>query len=335
MTIGLGIDTSFDDTAIAVVRDGTDILSNLCVSQFEQHEEFGGVLPERASRLHMELIHPLVRRALEETGLTLGDIDYVAATNRPGLVGSLLVGVTVAKGLALALDRPLIGVNHLEAHVHAAFLDHPDLKFPFVSLLISGANTLVFHHRGHHDFDVMGGTTDDAVGECIDKVGRFLGLDMPAGPALQALALEGDPRAIRLPRPMLHSDDYNFSFSGLKTAVVYRMRDDATLSRADMAAALLAATAEVLVKKTMRAAKEKNVPAVVLCGGAAANLQIREAFAAAGEEDGIRPLWPGIPLCTDNAAMVAALGHQLFIGGHRDDLDLDVRANVSWKESAG
>ena len=333
MTLGLGIDTSFDDTAVALVADGRRILSNLCVSQFAEHSEFGGIVPERASRLHIEMIHPLLEKSLSDTGTALRDLDFVAVTNRPGLIGSLLVGVTTAKALSMALGIPLIGVNHLEAHIYAAFMDCEDLDFPFVSLLISGANTLIFSNREHRDFDVLGGSLDDAVGECIDKCGRFLGLALPAGPAVEKLALEGDPGTRPFPRPMIGSGDLNFSFSGLKTALVYALRDDPDLSPADAAAALLDAIADVLVKKTFRAAAQEGVSTIVLCGGAAANRQIREAFAARGAAERIRVVHPSKILCTDNAAMVAGLAHHLFLRGEHSSLDLPVEANVSWKKA--
>ena len=331
MTVGIGIDTSFDDTAVAVVADGRKILSNLCISQFKEHEEFGGVIPERASRLHVQTIHPLLDRALDQAGVALADVDFIAASYQPGLIGSLLVGVTVGKALAMATGKPLIGVDHLEAHVYSPFMEHEDFEHPNVTLLISGANTLIYHCRDHDDRTILGGSLDDAVGECIDKCGRHLGLPMPAGPALQALALEGDPTKLSLPRPMLRSDDYDFSFSGLKTAVLYALRDDPTLDRRDVAAALLAAIADVLTVKTMRAAKAHGTGAVALTGGAAANLQIREAFRERGDPLGIRTVVPSIALCTDNAAMVAGLGAVLFERGVRSGMDLPVRATVPWR----
>ncbi len=332
MTLGLGIDTSFDDTAVSLVRDGRHIEANLTVSQFAEHEEFGGVIPERASRLHVEMIFPLVREALGTTGHSFEEVDYIAVSSRPGLVGSLLIGVTVAKALAQALEKPLIGVNHLEAHVHAMLMEDAELRYPFTGLLISGANTLVLNCRGHRDYRLMGGTIDDAVGECIDKCGRFLGLPMPAGPALQALALEGDPGAVPLPRPMLNKPGLRFSFSGLKTAVLYTLRDQDDVNRADVAASLLAAIAEVLVKKTVPAAQELGHKTIVLCGGAAANRQIREAFQAATGSLGMKTLFPSLKLCTDNAAMVAGIAHEDFLLGRFDDLGLGVKAMVNWKK---
>lgn len=331
MTLGLGIDTSFDDTAVAIVKDGREIISNLTVSQFADHEAFGGVLPERASRLHIEVILPLLEQALRESGITLDELDYCAVTNRPGLMGSLLVGVTTAKTLAIAKGLPLIGVNHLEAHVYAAHMEHEELNYPYLSLLISGANTLIFHHRSADDFTVLGQTLDDAVGECIDKCGRQLGLPMPAGPALQELALSGDPTVHDLPRPMLRKPGLSMSFSGLKTAVLYLLRDHPEANRSDVAASLLQAIAEVLASKVKRAAEATGTKTIVLCGGAAANLQIRECFQLMSEKRGLQVLWPSVALCTDNAAMIAGAGHEAFLRGDHDALDLPVRATVSWK----
>lgn len=331
MTIGLGIDTSFDDTAVAIVRDGREILANLTVSQFADHEEFGGVIPERASRLHIEHVFPLLDRALDTAGCRLDDLDYVAVTNRPGLIGSLLVGVSVGKGIALGRGLPLVGVNHLEAHVYAAMMEHEDISYPFVSLLVSGANTVIYHHRDHGDYVVMGGTLDDAVGECLDKSGRFLGLSMPAGPRLQTLAYEGDAKRAPLPKPMLTRGGYNFSFSGLKTAVVNLVRAEPDLKVEDVAASLLDSAATVLSTKTFRAAREHRVEHVVLCGGVAANAQLRAAFDARAEREGIRCHYPSLALCTDNAAMIAGQGYQHFIRDERAELDLAVKATVSWK----
>ncbi|MEE9394712.1 MAG: tRNA (adenosine(37)-N6)-threonylcarbamoyltransferase complex transferase subunit TsaD [Planctomycetota bacterium] len=331
MTLGLGIDTSFDDTAVSLVEDGRTILANLTVSQFAEHEEFGGVLPERASRLHIQQIFPLLDAAFQKAGRVPTALDYVAVTHEPGLMGSLLVGAAVGKAVAMALQKPLIGVNHLEAHVFAAWMDDETLKPPFLTLLISGANTILLDCRDFDDFRLVGGTLDDAVGECLDKCGRALGLSMPAGPALQELALKGNPRALRLPRPMLNKDNFDFSFSGLKTAVAYALRDNPELPPPDVAAALLAAAAEVLSKKTLRAAEMLGHDTIVVCGGVAANLQIREACDQLAENSGKQMVYPSLALCTDNAAMIAGLGWFHFKKGKRSAWDLPVRALTTWK----
>ncbi len=328
MTLGLGIDTSFDDTAVALVRDGREILSNLTVSQYAEHAEFGGVIPERASRLHVETVFPLLEALQRDTGVALTDVDFIAATHRPGLIGSLLVGVTVGKALSMALGRPLVGINHLEAHVHAALMADSTLAYPFLALLISGANTLLLDCPEFDVYKRVGATKDDAVGECIDKCGRHLGLAMPAGPALERLALTGNPKSRRFPRPLKNSPDGDFSFSGLKTAVLYALRDDPDLVREDVAAALLEAIADVLVTKTLRVARNLGRGTVVLCGGAAANLQIRRRFDSEGKKHGVRVVYPGLALCTDNAAMVAGLGHEKFRRGQRSGLDLAVEAQA-------
>ena len=301
------------------------------MSQFAEHEAFGGVIPERASRLHIQMILPLIDEALTEADVTLDAIDYCAVANRPGLMGSLLVGVTTAKALSVAQNLPLIGINHLEAHVYAVHMEHPDLQFPYVSLLISGANTIIFHHRSHTDFQVLGCTLDDAVGECIDKCGRHLGLTMPAGPALQELALGGDETKWDLPRPMLHKPGLSMSFSGLKTAVLYLLRDNPHANREDVAASLLSAITDVLTARVQKAARESDVKSIVLCGGAAANKQIREGFDAMARRNNWQVKWPSIALCTDNAAMIAGLGHAAYLSGDRAPLDLPVKATVSWK----
>jgi tRNA N6-adenosine threonylcarbamoyltransferase len=331
MSIGLGIDTSFDDTAVALVRDGREILANLTVSQFADHEEFGGVIPERASRLHIQHIFPLLDRTLEHAQVQLEDLDYIAVTHRPGLIGSLLVGVSAAKAIAMARGLPLVGVNHLEAHVYAAQMEHEDIEYPFVSLLVSGANTVLYHHRDHGDYRVLGGTLDDAIGECLDKSGRFLGLAMPAGPKLQELGFQGDASRCPLPRPMLTRPGFDFSFSGLKTAVVNLVRAQPDVSVEDVSAALLDSASTVLAAKTFRAARELDVKHVVLCGGVAANAQLRQAFDARAERDGIACRYPSLRLCTDNAAMIAGIGYQHFIREEFASLDLPVAATVSWK----
>ena len=333
MTIGLGIDTSFDDTAVAIVRDGREILADLTISQFADQNEFGGVVPERASRLHVETIFPLLEKALDGAGVALGDLDYIAVANQPGLIGSLLVGVSTAKALAMALERPLIGVNHLRAHVYAGFMENREVAYPLVVLLLSGANTLLLIGRGHDDLEVAGGTTDDAAGECIDKTGRCLGLALPAGPALQELAIGGDPLRYKLPRPLLRSDDYDFSFSGLKTAVAYLLRDDPGASRPDLAAGILASISDVLLEKAFRLARAEGLERILLCGGVAANLQIRAAFRRRGEAGGIRIDVPRVGLCTDNAAMIAGLGFVHYRRGECAPLDQPARANVSSKRA--
>lgn len=314
-TVVLAIETSCDETAAAVVMGGNDVLSSVVSSQIDVHARFGGVVPEVASRAHLETIVPVVRRALAESGIDAGRVDAVAATAGPGLIGALLVGVSAAKGLALAWDRPFIGVNHLEAHMYAGLLDHPGLQLPAVVLLVSGGHTMLVHMRGPGDYLILGRTVDDAAGEAYDKVARWLGLGYPGGPAIDRLAAEGDPAAVMFPRAMLH-DGLDFSFSGLKTAVVNHVRRNPGMSNADVAASFQAAVVDVLCVKTLRAAAETGTRAVVLGGGVAANSLLRSEMTRRGTEAGLTVALPSRAMCTDNAAMIAAAAwHRLAADG--------------------
>jgi N6-L-threonylcarbamoyladenine synthase len=303
----LGIETSCDETAAAVVREGTSVLSSVVSSQIDLHARFGGVVPEVASRAHVELLTPVVAEALVEAGLHGPEGDAVACTVGPGLVGSLLVGISAAKALALVWDVPFVGVNHLEAHVYAAFLEEPDLPLPMLVLLVSGAHTMLVEFSDHGRYRVLGGTVDDAAGEAFDKVGRYLGLGYPGGPAIDREAMHGDPEAIPFPRPMLDSG-LDFSFSGLKTAVINHVRANPEVSTADVAASFQAAVVDVLVTKAKRAAVEVGATGLCLAGGVAANSLLRERWLDVCTEDGLRCFLPSRSMCTDNAAMVAAAG---------------------------
>ena len=308
----LGIETSCDETAAAVVARGTSVLSSVVSSQVDLHARYGGVVPEIASRAHVDLIVPVVAQAFVEAGLselpTDGEpqIDAVAATYGPGLVGALLVGVSAAKALALAWDVPFIAVNHLEAHLYATLLEDPDLELPLVVLLVSGGHTMIVLMEGHGQYRVLGSTIDDAAGEAFDKVARYLGLGYPGGPAIDALSVQGDPEAIRFPRPMAGDGTYDFSFSGLKTAVVNYVRKHPDVSTPDVAAAFQEAVVDVLVTKTQAAAREVGAKGLCLGGGVAANSRLRERVLDACVEDGIRGFLPSRAMCTDNAAMVAS-----------------------------
>ena len=309
----LGIETSCDETAAAIVQRGTSVLSSVVSSQVDLHARYGGVVPEIASRAHVDLIVPVVAQAFVEAGLSErssahGDdhVDAVAATYGPGLVGALLVGVSAAKALALAWDVPFIAVNHLEAHLYAALLEEPDLELPLVVLLVSGGHTLIVHMEGHGRYHVLGSTIDDAAGEAFDKVARFLGLDYPGGPAIDRIALEGDPTAIRFPRPMQGDGTFDFSFSGLKTAVVNYVRKHPEATTADVAASFQEAVVDVLVTKARAAAREVGAKGLCIGGGVAANSLLRERLLGACVEDGIRGFLPSRAMCTDNAAMVAS-----------------------------
>ena len=304
----LGIETSCDETAAAVVMNGTHVLSSVVSTQIDLHARYGGVVPEVASRAHVEMLTPVVAQAMLEAGI-VGDaqVDAVAATVGPGLIGSLLVGVSAAKALALVWDVPFVAVNHLEAHLYAAFLEEPNLELPLVVLLVSGGHTLLVSMEGHGRYRLLGQTVDDAAGEAFDKVARFLDLGYPGGPAIDRLAMEGDPHAIAFPRPM-KNDGYDFSFSGLKTAVVNHVRKNPDVSAADVAASFQEAVCDVLITKARRAAHEIGARGMCLGGGVAANSQLRERLLDACVADGLHAFLPSRAMCTDNAAMIAAAG---------------------------
>jgi N6-L-threonylcarbamoyladenine synthase len=301
----LGIETSCDETAAAVVEDGRRVRSSIVSSQVELHAPYGGVVPELASRAHVELIDRVVDEALIEAGvLDVGELDAVAACHGPGLAGALLVGVSAAKALALTTGLPYVQVNHLEAHLYAGWLDEPDLEPPLAVLVVSGGHTLLVIMEGHGNYRVMGQTVDDAAGEAFDKVARFLGLGYPGGPVIDRLAAEGDPEAVVFPRPML-GEGYDFSFSGLKTAVINHVRKHPDAEARDVAASFQEAVVDVLTAKLVAAAEDAGAPTLVLGGGVAANSRLRSRVADAASESGRRAFLPPPALCTDNAAMIA------------------------------
>ena len=304
-TVVLGIETSCDETAAAVVMGGNDVLSSVVSSQIDEHARFGGVVPEIASRAHLESIVPVVRKALDDAGIGFERVDAVAATAGPGLIGALLVGVSAAKSIALAINTPFVAVNHLEAHLYAALLDDPAASFPMLVLLVSGGNTLLVHVEQHGEYRIVGQTIDDAAGEAFDKVARFLELPHPGGPSIDREARNGDPQAIAFPRAMLH-DGLDVSFSGLKTAVINHVRAHRDVATADVAASFQQAVVDVLVAKTVRAANEIGVRTIALGGGVAANSQLREVMAAVAAEHGWHLVLPSRAMCTDNAAMIAS-----------------------------
>ncbi len=301
----LGIETSCDETAAAVVAGGTTVLSSVVSSQVDLHAAFGGVVPELASRAHVELLNPVVAQALVEAGTDGAGIGAVAATVGPGLVGSLLVGISAAKALALVWGVPFVGVNHLEGHLYAAFLEEPDLEPPLVVLLVSGAHTMLVAMEGHGCYRLLGTTIDDAAGEAFDKVARFLGLGYPGGPAIDRVAMEGDKDAVPFPRGM-RNEGFDFSFSGLKTSVVTYARKHPEASVADLAASFQEAVVDVLVTKARRAVAETGARGLVLGGGVAANSALRERVLDACIADDLRAFLPSRSMCTDNAAMIAA-----------------------------
>jgi N6-L-threonylcarbamoyladenine synthase len=329
--IVLGIETSCDETAVGIVEDRLRLRADVIASQVDLHARFGGVVPEVAARAHLEAILPTIDRALADAGVTLRDLDAIAVTRGPGLAGALLVGVAAAKGLALAHDLPLIGVNHLRAHLEVAQLEHGDLAAlgtPVVALVVSGGHTSIIALEADGSMRELGATLDDAAGEAFDKIARYLGLGFPGGPAIDRAAREGRRDAHAFPRPMLDGPGYNLSLSGLKTAVVRELdRLDALgtpVHLPDVAASFQEAIVDVQVAKTMRAAVDLGAPTVLLAGGVAANSRLRERFADACRVAGVRLVVPSPRLCTDNGAMVAASGANLLAAGTIDDLAMEV-----------
>ena len=335
----LGIETSCDETAVAVVEDGRTILSNLLSSQAHLHERFGGVVPEIASRAHVENINPLLTLALTDAGVWFGDVEAVAVTVGPGLVGALLVGLAAAKAVALALKVPFIGVNHLEGHIYANFLSgRGPLEEPYVAFLVSGGHTMLIHVPEPFVYDVLGQTLDDAAGEAFDKIARFMGLGFPGGPALDALAVRGDPRAIAFPRALAGSG-FDFSLSGLKTAVVRHVKAEQQAGREvvpeDLAASFQEAIVDVQVDKTIAAASEKGVRHILMGGGVVANSRLRQRMTRRAAEAGLELWIPPPELCTDNAAMIASAGYDRLARGERTDLEVgaDPGLPLTWAPS--
>jgi tRNA N6-adenosine threonylcarbamoyltransferase len=322
----LGIESSCDETAAAVLVDGRRILSNVVASQDDVHAPFGGVVPELASRRHLEIVLPVIERALVEAGVQLRDVDGIAVTQGPGLVGSLLVGCTVAKALAYVHGKPLVGVNHLEGHVYAAFLTDDPPEHPFLALVVSGGHTALYHARAPLEYALVGQTRDDAAGEAFDKVAKLLGLGFPGGPLIQQTAEHGDPRAIAFPPARMRDGTRDFSFSGIKTAVSLHVKRYGPLSAdavADVAASFQAAAVRMLVRRTVSASLDLGITRVVLTGGVAANGPLRAALAAEAAEHNLHLHIPPRHLCTDNAAMIAAAGTVRLMAGHRADLSMN------------
>jgi N6-L-threonylcarbamoyladenine synthase len=305
LTVILAIETSCDETAAAVVSDGRIIRSSVVSSQVDAHATFGGVVPEVAGRAHLELLTPVVTAALEQASTSPSDLDAVAATIGPGLIGSLLVGVSAAKAYSLAWGVPFVGVNHMEGHLHAAFLEDPSMALPAVVLLVSGGHTMLIHMLADGRYRLLGQTIDDAAGEAFDKVARFLGLGYPGGPAIDALSPSGSPDAVAFPRG-LRGEGFDFSFSGLKTSVIRYVRANPSVETADVAASFQAAVVDSLVTKTRAAATSVDARSICIGGGVAANSLLRSAIASGAEADGRACFIPSRAMCTDNAAMVGA-----------------------------
>ena len=324
----LGIESSCDDTSVSVVRDGREVLSCKVSSQEEIHQRFGGVVPELASRQHLQNILPVIDAALEEAGQTLDDIDGIAVTSRPGLVGSLVIGISAAKAIAWSRNLPLVGVDHLAAHAYSVQLLPEPLPYPHLCLLVSGGHTLLSIVEGPLTIYHLGTTVDDAAGEAFDKVSKLLGLGYPGGPILSKMAAEGNPTRYQLPRPMMHSGDYDFSFSGLKTAARKTQHDEGdALSLNDFAASVQEAIVDVLVEKSARAIKEFGLKGFTITGGVAANRRLRAKAEERLAPMGVRCVFPDMWLCTDNAAMIAGLGYHLLQTGEHADLTLNAQSS--------
>jgi N6-L-threonylcarbamoyladenine synthase len=328
----LGVETSCDDTAAAVLVDGRRVAANVVSSQDEIHSPYGGVVPELASRQHVRNILPIIDGALSQAGASLNDLDGIAVTRGPGLVGSLLVGLSVVKGISYRWRIPYIGVNHLEAHLLAIFLDR-EISFPYLSLLASGGHTLLYLVRDFGDYRYLGGTRDDAAGEAYDKVAKMMGLGYPGGRAIDQLAKNGNPRAFAFPRSRLKKGSFDFSFSGLKTAVWHflKERDKSAweAEKADIAASFQEAVVDMLVATTLRAAAELDVKRIVLAGGVAANSRLRQKMAESARAEGAEVNFPPPSLCTDNGAMIALAGYHSLKRGRKDDLSLNADADLT------
>jgi len=328
----LGIESSCDETAASVVEDGRRVLSNVVASQVEEHRLYGGVVPEIASRRHAEAISGVVKEALEQADVTLEAIDGIAVTYAPGLIGALLVGVNFAKGLALTTGKPLIPVHHLRSHIAANYLAHPELKPPFLCLIVSGGHSHIVEVADYTTFRVIGRTRDDAAGECYDKAARAMGMPYPGGVALDKLAHEGDPTAYTLPRPHVEGSPYDFSFSGLKTAVINTLHNaqqkGIDINKADLCASFQARVTGMLVENTLLAARDTGANTIVLAGGVSANSGLRAGMEAACRREGYALYAPPLSLCGDNGAMVAAQGYYELQAGHTADSSLNAVASL-------
>ncbi|MGM0411008.1 MAG: tRNA (adenosine(37)-N6)-threonylcarbamoyltransferase complex transferase subunit TsaD [Bacillota bacterium] len=329
----LAIETSCDETAAAVTKNGLKVLSNVVASQINWHKKFGGVVPEIASRKHLEFINPVIEEALNEAEIKLDEIDAIAATHGPGLVGGLLVGLSAAKALAYALDKPFIGVNHIAGHIYANFISNPDIKTPVICLTISGGHSDLLYFEDLGGYEILGRTRDDAAGEAFDKIARFLDLGYPGGPVIEKAAKKGNADAIDFPRSFLNEDNYDFSFSGLKTAVINYVHNQKQrgekIDIPDIAASFQQAVIDSLVNKVIKAIENYEVKSVVLSGGVAANSELRKELKEELVKRDIKLYYPELKLCTDNAAMIGAVAYYQYQKGDFADLSLNADPNLS------
>lgn len=324
-TLVLGIESSCDETSVAVVKNGREVLSNVIDTQIKIHEQFGGVVPEIASRNHIEAISRVTKLALEQANVKLEDIDVIAPTYGPGLVGALLVGVSYGRGLAYALNKPLVGVNHLEGHISANYITHPDLEPPFLCMLTSGGNTQIVYVKDYCDMEVLGRTRDDAIGEAFDKVARVIGLTYPGGPKIDKLAEQGKA-TINFPKT--HFENLDFSFSGIKTAVINLHHKNPEVNKADLCMSFEKTVTEVLTENIEKAIKQTGIKKVVLAGGVSANTHIREEFEKLGQKLNVQIYKPDLKLCTDNAAMIGSAGYYRYLHGDISDNTLNAVPNL-------
>lgn len=323
--IVLGIETSCDETSVAVVINGRKVLSNIINSQIDIHTIYGGVVPEIASRCHIEVINQVAKEAIKQAGIKLNDVDVICPTYGPGLVGALLVGVAYAKGLAYAIGKPLVGVNHISGHIAANYITHQELEPPFICLIISGGHTHLVKVNDYTDYEIIGRTKDDAIGEAYDKVARVVGLGYPGGPKIDKLAYEGKPN-IELPKSKI--EGLNFSFSGIKTAIINLYHKNPNINKADLCASFEKITTEMLLDNVEKVIDQTGINKIVLAGGVSANTYIRNEFKIFGEKNNIKIYYPELKLCTDNAAMVAAAGYYDYIAGKRSELNLNAVPNL-------
>ncbi len=320
----LGIESSCDETAAAVIKNGREVLSNIVNTQIQIHTEYGGVVPEIASRNHIKNISDVVNEAIKQANISFEDIDVVTPTYGPGLVGALLVGLSYGKALSYALNKPLVGVNHIEGHIAANYITYPELKPPFICVMMSGGNTQIVHVKDYTDFVVLGKTKDDAIGEAFDKIARVIGLGYPGGPKVDKLAKDGEPN-IKIPKT--HFENLDFSFSGIKTFIINYNHNHNNVKKADLCKSFESTAASILIENTLKAVKMTNLKTVVLAGGVSANSYIRNEFLKL-EKDDIKIYMPDIKLCTDNAAMIGAAGYYNYINGKTSDLHLNAAPNL-------